>query len=294
MTKTILLATDLAARGDRPLDRAVQLARAWGARLNVLHVAVLEREGERSERLWDGPGRRFEDRAAAARRRIAADLGPDDAGLDVAMDVRFGRPGPEICAHLADHPADLVVTGVARDETLGRRLLGDTVDHLLLHAATPLLVVRQRVHGPYARALVTTDFSTASAAVVARLAALLPDCPKTLVHGYPVPFSGVLMGADERTAFQASGQAAADAFLAGLDDTGGAARGVTERIVAPGDPAALVRTALAATPGALVVAGSHGASGLFDRLLGSTARRLIDETDGDLLLIPDGRRTDRG
>ena len=38
MPKTILLPTDFSGRCDRPRERAVQLAREWGARLIVLHV----------------------------------------------------------------------------------------------------------------------------------------------------------------------------------------------------------------------------------------------------------------
>lgn len=285
--RRILLATDLAARGDRPLDRAVQLAQAWDAELVLLHVASPELDPDPAGRPWGAPWRQLEDRAAAARRRIEIDLGPAAATLAPRIEIRFGRPGAEICAWLADHPADLVVTGVARDETLGRRLLGDTVDHLLHRAGAPLLVVRRRVHGAYSRLLVTSDFSEASRSVVARAAALFPDRPRVLVHGYAVPFAGVLMDDGDRQAFAGSAQAAANAFAASLAEGTGA---FAEQLVAPGDPAALVRLALDRTPDALTVAGSHGASGLFDRLLGSTARRLIDETDGDLLLIPDARR----
>lgn len=36
--RTILLATDLSARSDRALDRAVQLARQWNSKLLIVHA----------------------------------------------------------------------------------------------------------------------------------------------------------------------------------------------------------------------------------------------------------------
>ena len=57
---------------------------------------------------------------------------------------------------------DLIVTGMARNETLGRFWLGRTVDRLLTTSPVPLLVVRQRVRRPYAHIVVATEMSDSS------------------------------------------------------------------------------------------------------------------------------------
>lgn len=36
--KKIMLATDLSSRGDRALDRAIQLAKSWKAELLIVHA----------------------------------------------------------------------------------------------------------------------------------------------------------------------------------------------------------------------------------------------------------------
>ena len=43
--RRILLATDLTSRGDRALDRAVQLARLWHSELHIVHVVDAAKSG---------------------------------------------------------------------------------------------------------------------------------------------------------------------------------------------------------------------------------------------------------
>ena len=129
--KTILLATDLSCRGDRPLDRAADLAERWNARLVVL--TVLE-AGAQSWLDWEATEdlpswRRPPDRESVARAQLIRDLPP--TLRDVEVMVRDGDPPTVIAETAREIGAELVVTGVARDEPLGRQHLGATVERLV-------------------------------------------------------------------------------------------------------------------------------------------------------------------
>src|SRR5690606_15757789 len=125
--KKILLATDLSSRGDRALDRAAQLAKDWKAELLVLHVLDPSEGFIERRHLDDLPSwRRPPDRRGLAEARVRRDL-PEAFGPALVR-VEEGDPVAVIDEVAKAEGCDLIITGVARDETLGRAFLGATVD----------------------------------------------------------------------------------------------------------------------------------------------------------------------
>lgn len=283
----VLLATDLSSRCDRATDRAAQLAETTGGTFVALHVVPPAVEPVPTAPLWYAPWRRMEDQQAAARQRIAADLGGLADRLNVEVRVEFGNAGKKIAAVASEARCDIVVTGIARDETLGRRLLGTTVDHLLSRSTAPVLTVRRRAYRPYQHILFTTDLSEASREALRLTRALFPGAEITLLHAYQIPFSGVLMDDKIRAEFRELGERALAEFRKSLPDSLSAPLAA---VVDCSHTVELVQRELARQPDALVVVGSHGSSGVLDRLLGSTAARLLNAVDGDVMLVPDPRR----
>ena len=154
----ILLATDLSARGDRALDRALQLAKELDTKLVVLHV--MESHGV-SPRLTTPVWRRLAaDHKAVAERELAEDLA--NAGVATEVVVVSGDPLVRIMETADSFGCSLIIAGIARDETLGRLLLGTTVEKLARQARQPVLVVKNRPRKPYRDVLVATDFSAGS------------------------------------------------------------------------------------------------------------------------------------
>lgn len=288
----VLLASDLSSRCDRATDRAAQLAQGSGGTLVALHVVPPAAEPVPTSPLWHAPWRRIEDQQAAARQRIADDLGDLADRVDVEVRIEYGFAGERIAAVANEARCDIVVTGIARDETLGRRLLGTTVDHLLQRSRIPVLIVRRRVHRPYQRILFTTDLSEASREALRATRSLFPEAEITLLHAYQIPFSGVLIDDEIRAEFRELGERALAEFRNSLPASLSAPP--LAAVVECSHTLALVERELARQPDALVVVGSHGSSGVLDRLLGSTAAQLLDAVDGDVLLLPDRRRGDRG
>ena len=92
--RSLLLATDLSCRCDRALDRAVMLASAWGARLQVLHVLEGDEPEQGPETL---PGRSV--RALAERQLRAATR---EHGIEAEIVVERGIPLRSSCARRAN------------------------------------------------------------------------------------------------------------------------------------------------------------------------------------------------
>lgn len=277
---SILLATDLSHRCDRALDRAAMLAGAWKARLVVLHVL------EEPSPVTDAPSwRRPADPRAAALDRVRRDLGEAARDLEVEIVVERGEPAPVILEKIERLGCELVLTGVARDEALGRLFLGGTVERLARAARVPLLVVKSRPRRPYGHVVVATDFSEGSRDALEAALEIVPDAQVTLFHAYDVPLEGFID--DKMAAREAAAQRAlaeSGAFLAATPAVQAHARPIAT-LCEYGDVAALLEELVVARNVDLVALGTEGRSGLAKLLLGSVAERLLHRIPVDVLLV---------
>jgi len=279
--RTILLATDLSSRCDRALDRAASLAARWDARLIVLNVIEASRRDADDLPSW----RRLSDPRGAAEARVRRDLPEPLRALDVR--VAEGDPADAIVNIATAEGVDLIVTGVARDEALGRHLLGATVERLARRAPAPVLVVKRRLR-PYGEVVVATDFTAASQHALATAAALFPDARLTLMHGWEVPFPGFQDNPRFRDDLRAELARHSDTFLAAarLPE---AQRPTLQVLIEHGAPERLIRDYMTDRDVELVVIGAHGGSALFDGRLGAVARRILDASPGDVLVVREPR-----
>ena len=124
----------------RALRRALPLARASGAALDLVHV--IEEPPVSPFVQWaglDGDYVRELLGAQAARAREATLAVTREAGLDAEFRVLRGRPIDELLNAAQD--ADLLVLGTHGYRGMDRMLLGSVAETLLRRAAVPLLVV---------------------------------------------------------------------------------------------------------------------------------------------------------
>jgi nucleotide-binding universal stress UspA family protein len=285
--KRLLIATDLSARCDRALDRAVSLAREWQARLVVLHV--LE-DPERSvlditEQLpsW----RRPPDPMSTTRRHLHADLGAI-AGEATVL-IERGDPAAEILRTAEAESCDLIVTGLARDELLGRFSLGRTVDRLLRRSRVPLLVVKDRPRGSYRHIVVATDFSASSRHALEAARHFFPQERLTIFHAYDAPMCG-LMGdpASYQTEYREIAAQDCEAFLKSAYGSG-ADRQYPHVLIEHGAPDRLLRDYVRDREIDLVVLGSHGRSALLEVFIGSVAKQIMASLPCDALVVREPR-----
>ncbi|MFA7604123.1 MAG: universal stress protein [Novosphingobium sp.] len=264
-----LLASDFTARSDRPLARALRLARDHGGRLVIAHV--LEKD--------DGPP----DPATIEKLRMK--LPPEARGAELVV---HGGSVPRVLARIAaERGSDLIVTGVGRRDGIGDYLLGTAVDHIVRHAAAPVLVVRRPAGGAYARMVVATDLSECARQALRTAIRLFPEAAVTLVHAFHVPFEGWLKSDDVKQHVRAEAQAALDAFLAGAGVASASAR--IEALVEEGETGSVVIRQLERTGANLLVLGTHGRGGFVHAAIGSQAAALLAAADADVLMVREGK-----
>lgn len=282
--RSILLATDLGARSDRALDRAVQLAKGWQSPLVV--ATVIEAGAGRIDlmALRDPPDwYRGEDPEQVAERQLLEAMSAQ--GVDARFRVERGPPGDRLLEVAEAEGCDLVVAGVARHESLGRAVLGSTVDRLARRSPVPVLVVRGRVHGPYRRMLVASDWSASAEHAMRTAMAMFPQSAITVLHGYEVPMAGLMDTTREQMLAAVRDQALADGreFIARCQPPGGV--GSVSLVVERGDPSLLMRMYASQYPVDLAVVATHGRSALLDVMLGSVAQRLLEDLPLDTLVV---------
>jgi nucleotide-binding universal stress UspA family protein len=290
--RKILLATDLSARSDRAMDRAALIAREHAAELVVLVVMEPSRAdaSPRYTSLWletEPPAnpRRLAD---LVRRHLASSA--DELGDRVRIRIESGDPADVILDVAREETCDLLVTGVARNEFLGRLTLGATVDRLVGAAPAPLLIVTDRASGAYRRVVVATDLSPTSLIALDMAAALSTAGTLTVFHGRHVPYTSFVSDAEAlKTAAQQAALAETTAFIEAAP-LSAAVRARVEVLVRAGEPER--NLADLARDGAvdLVALTTHGRGAVLTALLGSVARRIVTSLPCDALVVRAPRR----
>jgi nucleotide-binding universal stress UspA family protein len=135
--ETILLATDLSGASREATERAIDLAARLQARLLI--VNVLEKR-----RLTGSGVHERVDQARVERESHLVEVVKEarEAGVNAEFLVWDGPPGDAIAAAAEAEQADLVVVGTRGRSGAERMLLGSVSDHVVRHAASPVLVVR--------------------------------------------------------------------------------------------------------------------------------------------------------
>lgn len=277
----VLLATDLSPRCDRAFDRSVQLARDWQAGLTVLNVLEAP-QGPDQILAWAVEDKAF-DPQQDARRQIGRDLALLDASAEIRL-LRSPDPAETIRSVAADLAADLTVTGLARDEPLGRFLLGSNVERLARTLERPLLIVRNRPHGRYRRITVASDLADESRVVLQTAVRWFPGSVLELFHAQPRlrGLDAPLQAAELTPAAPACRQRC-EQFVS----ASGVPRTALREVVAVEGPLETSLTRYVRRHAVeLVVMGSHESAGFLGALLGSPLDRLLAWVPADVLVVP--------
>ena len=280
----LLLATDLSARCDRAFDRTAQLAGEWGA--EIVALKVLESPQAPDQVLAWASGESEESSRVAAQQQLRRDLN----GLDIKASMRLARgdAADAIRATADETGSGLIVTGMARSETLGRFLLGSTVERLARTVAQPLLVVRTRARDPYRRIVVATDFSDSSRHALEATARFFPDRELVLYHAYKVAMSELSKKTQYEHIAGEIEQKECAAFLAATDLPPEARRRL-HVVIEHGTLETTLTRYVREHDVELVAMGTQGRTGLKGVLLGSAAARLLDWLPCDTMIVREPR-----
>lgn len=288
--RKILLATDLSARGDRALERAVSISLRHDVQLTILHVIEQFDESTLTYGVHGLPSwRRPPDAAEVMKQKIKqglrSDLG-DAVDKDVIL-IEEGNPAEVIERTATSGQFDLVITGVAREGPFSNRpmVLGKTVEQLLRRLPVPILIVKDRPRDPYQHIVVTTDFSKPSAHALQMALRFFPTQPLYLLHASEAPYS--TLADDSRLHAERYRTARAEElreFLASTflpeDD-----RRRLIPMIEPGHPQQIIREYVQVHGGDLVVLGTHGRGAVMEAFLGSTTKSILSTLPCDALVV---------
>jgi nucleotide-binding universal stress UspA family protein len=139
--RTILHPTDFSAPSAKAFQVAVDLARAYAARLLVLHVA--ETLGPDNVTFGEAVS---QPQPAGYRIRLLEELSrvapPEDAGVPVEHLLAEGDPATEIERVAQERQCDLIVMGTHGRKGLRRLLMGSIAEQVVRYATCPVLTIR--------------------------------------------------------------------------------------------------------------------------------------------------------
>jgi len=293
--RKILLATDLSARGDRALERAVDIAQRHDARLTILHVfeeldESTQAYGTHAVPSWHRPPNAATMMKHRIRQGLRSDLG--DAVENAVILIEEGDPAEVIQRVAVSEQIDLVITGIAREGMFASRpvVLGKTVEQLLRQLRTPILIVKNRARDVYQHIVVTTDFSEPSAYALQMAVRFFTTQPLYLLHASEVPPSALVDNSNRRAAQYGEVRAQelreflASVFLPGND------RRRLIPVIEPGPPAQIIRDYVQTHAGDLVVLGTQGRGAVMEALLGSTTKSILSTLPCDALVVRGPRK----
>jgi nucleotide-binding universal stress UspA family protein len=274
---TILLATDLSARCDRALERAAQLAKEWQAQLIALNV--IDAPDSPDQVLAWVENRTDDTVLNIAAKQMARDV--SGLGIMVSMQVIHSADTASTIKQTAlSTNSDMVVTGMARNEILGRFLLGSTVTSLARSLPMPLLVVRNRVHDAYQRILVATDFSEHSRQALLLASRLFPKRTLLVYHAHEMPFSSFSGKHTETINNIEHGE-----YANFINNSKLSANVSIKPVIELGMLAPALTQYVRNHDIDLVIIGSNSNHGLVDNILGSNASELLDWLPCDTLVV---------
>jgi nucleotide-binding universal stress UspA family protein len=144
--RTILIPVDFSIPSHVALRRGLELARRYGARVDVLYV--YDPPWARNLAYIAPPAHLTEELRYRAEGKLASDVASHhDGTLDVRTTVRVGDPYAEIVRYAGDVHADLIVMGTHSRHTLGRLLLGSVAQKVLRRAPCPVLTLHEERAG---------------------------------------------------------------------------------------------------------------------------------------------------
>jgi nucleotide-binding universal stress UspA family protein len=140
----VLVATDFTASAAAALARAREIAAAFGASLDVLHVAPDLAAGVMSlQGFQEDLGRIQTETENAARQRIRRELTDEDRHQLSARAVVLTAPKPAdaILGYARDEHVDLIVVGTHARGVVAHMLLGSVAERVVRQAHCPVLTV---------------------------------------------------------------------------------------------------------------------------------------------------------
>ncbi len=281
--KTILMATDLSARSDRALQRAVSLASQHGAQLVILNIVDEDLPASVQDRVKEATLKEIQDSLEKVDGATA---------LNPTVEAIAGKDYRDILDHADSISADLIVLGIHRNESGNKPIAGTTMERVIRKGRLPVLVVPNRTEGTYENVAIGVDFSAFSRIAIRQALSLAPGATFNAIHSYHVPFGGFQRGRDTQNAYREEHERQLTqlideemATLIGSATSETTADIPVQKIVRQGETQSVIRSEVDRLQPDLLVLGTHGRVGLTHALLGSIAETFLNNPPCDVLVV---------
>jgi len=288
--KRILAATDMSAPARHAVERAALVSKDTASALELLHVADLA-PLERLRQLMGATPADMEQRVLDVARQKLGDLGAaleQRFGIAAASHVVTGSLLDELAKKADGLATSLLVCGAKGESMIRHFALGSMALRVLSTTTCPVLVVKQAPHESYRRVLVPVDFSTSSLRAIHHARRIAPKADIVLLHAFEVPFEGRLRYAsvDEDTInrYRIVVKQEATEKLHALREEAGLTRDDSSVVAIYGDPSVRIIEQEQERDCDLIVMGKHGVNLLEELLLGSVTKKVLAESQGDVLV----------
>jgi len=298
----VLVPVDFSSHADQAVADAIEIARAFDAHIDLLHVwhlpiqASMPQAGLVPVEVMEG----F--RKGEHERLKVIEAGVRSEKVPCASHMIEGVPSQQIANSAEELGSDLIVMGTRGRTGLQHVLLGSVAERVVRSARCPVLTakaddtrgaIRPRV------IVVPIDFSGAAerALQAARdLAGAMGPAHLVLVHGYYVPAELEQMLVSESTGGSGgvldrlSKDAARELeqMLVSLQDAGVSAEYVAQH----GPPERVIARVAEERDADLIVMGTHGRKGLSHLLIGSVAEHIVRVAPCPVLTIRPAEEAD--
>ena len=141
----ILAPMDFSSHSDTALDRAVDLAKAFGAKIHLLHSYAVPVQGVMPydfavpDGVWDGIREAAESKLEELRQTVVSE------GLEASGEVSPVIPSEAILAVAREVDADLIVMGTHGHTGLKHALLGSVAERTVRLAPCSVLTVKEEL-----------------------------------------------------------------------------------------------------------------------------------------------------
>jgi nucleotide-binding universal stress UspA family protein len=288
--RSIVAAADFSPGSDAAIERAVQLARAHGASLRLLHAFDVGawhslRGVFDAQRLTMDPPpdvrmrQRLTELAAALATRT---------GIEVEACFSVGDAHSTINAYATAHTPSLVVIGSRAEPAMSG--LGGTASKVLRSPACPILIVRTADGRPYDKVLAAVDMREGSVRALSVALTLFPAAHHHLLYAVemsldPLRIVGIAKAQIRQTLELKHAQASRELQQLAQRLSGLAVHPVTTD-VADDVPARAILVRAAELPADCVVVGHHGEGTIAESFLGNMAQHVLHHTIRDVLVVP--------
>jgi nucleotide-binding universal stress UspA family protein len=292
--RKLLVPVDFSRDADQAVTDAIEIARAAGATIELVHVwrmpvqPTMPEAGlvpiEAVNAIRKADEERLHAQAAAIR----------EAGVDCNAHVIEGIPSHEIVHAVGTFDADLIVIGTRGQTGLKHILMGSVASRVTRRAPCPVLTVKADDSRGGIRpgvVLVPTDFSqTARHAleVAQQVATSMGPARLVLAHAYYVPVEIEVLIATERGGdgglLDRMSDAAAEELERILENLQEAGVSV-EYAARHGSPEQVIEELAKEFNADLIVMGTHGRSGLRRALMGSVAEHVVRTAECPVLTV---------